>query len=48
MGGYPEGTPYDMNFGHDDERPRKDLSIAAVPLPESDPVTGKNGDLLLR
>lgn len=42
VGGYPGGVSYDMNFGHDGERPGTDKNIAAVPIPGSDPLTGKD------
>jgi uncharacterized protein YjlB len=46
LGGYPEGREYDMNYGEPDERPKADHNIAALPIPETDPVFGKNGGLL--
>jgi uncharacterized protein YjlB len=46
VGAYPAGKDYDMNYGKEDERPRADQNIAAVPLPKSDPVLGAAGPLL--
>lgn len=46
IGGYPEGREYDMNYGKPGERPTTDYNIAALPIPETDPVFGKNGGLL--
>jgi uncharacterized protein YjlB len=45
VGAYPEGTSPDMNYGEDGERPRADKNIAALTLPPSDPVQGKDGAL---
>jgi uncharacterized protein YjlB len=45
VGAYPAGTSPDMNYGEAGERPRADNNIAAVKLPPSDPVQGKNGAL---
>lgn len=47
VGAYPEGKAHDMNTGKEDERPEADKNIAAVPIPEYDPVEGKEGDLKL-
>ena len=46
IGGYPGGKDYDMNYGKEGERPGPDENIAAVPLPQTDPVFGEKGDLL--
>ena len=43
VGGYPGGKEYDMNYGKAGERPQTDSNIAEVPLPDTDPVSGKNG-----
>lgn len=45
VGGYPNGQDFDINKGNAGERPGTDRNIAAVPLPETDPVTGKSGGL---
>ena len=46
VGGYPAGAPqWDMLRGTPGERPAADATIAAVPLPPSDPVTGPDGAL---
>jgi uncharacterized protein YjlB len=46
VGGYPEGRIYDMNYGRNGERPETDKNIAALPVPEYDPMGGKNGFLV--
>ncbi len=46
VGAYPPGQIWDVNTGGDDERPRVDESIAAVPLPTTDPVYGAEGPLV--
>jgi len=46
VGCYPRGQDFDMNYGEPDERPEADRNIAAVPLPECDPVFGEGGPLL--
>lgn len=46
VGAYPAGQHYDMNYGKPGERPRADRNIAEVPLPDSDPVYGKDGPLV--
>ena len=38
IGGYPEGTDFDMNTGQPGERPATDAAIAAVPLPANGPL----------
>lgn len=48
VGAYPRGTEMDMNYGAPGERPAADRRIAAVPLPERDPVQGAGGALLAR
>jgi uncharacterized protein YjlB len=45
IGGYPQGRSWDTCYGRPDERPAADRRIAAVPLPETDPVTGPTGPL---
>ncbi len=45
VGAYPGGAAYNMNFGKAGERPRTDQEIAAVPLPEFDPVYGEKGSV---
>lgn len=46
MGAYPEGQKYDMNYGRAGERPGVEDRIKGVPLPEGDPVYGKDGPLV--
>lgn len=43
VGAYPNGTSPDMNKGKDDERPQVDRNIAAVLVPATDPLLGKEG-----
>jgi uncharacterized protein YjlB len=43
VGAYPGGMEYDLMTGAEGERPRADDRIAEVPLPETDPVLGRNG-----
>jgi len=43
VGAYPEGKSYDMNYGKTGERPRADMNIKEVPLPERDPILGLKG-----
>lgn len=46
VGAYPPGQIWDINTGGGGERPRVDESIAAVPLPSTDPVYGSEGPLV--
>lgn len=46
VGAYPRGQSPDMCYGKPDERPDADAEIAAVPLPGTDPVFGRQGPLL--
>lgn len=46
VGGYPDGRAYNTKYGKAGERPEADKQIAAIPLPETDPVFGKNGPLV--
>ena len=43
VGAYPDGKDYDLLTGEEGERPAADKRIAQVPLPETDPVQGKEG-----
>ena len=45
IGAYPEGMPYDLNYGKDNERPKADENISKVGLPATDPVKGRHGYL---
>ncbi len=47
VGAYPGGQWPDMNYGKPGERPEADRNIESVPLPEKDPVSGKNGPLIV-
>jgi uncharacterized protein YjlB len=46
VGGYPPGQTWDLLRGESGERPQADRNIAAVPMPETDPVAGHDGPLL--
>lgn len=46
VGAYPPGQSPDMRYGKPSERPDADTEIAAVSLPESDPVFGQRGPLM--
>ena len=46
LGAYPNGSSYDLKTGKAGERPKADRNIKAVPLPESDPIVGKEGGLI--
>lgn len=46
VGAYPEGRDYDMNYGKPEERENALKNIAAVGIPETDPVFGGEGPLL--
>jgi len=43
VGAYPEGRSWDINRGNPGERPGTDKNIAALPIPATDPLMGKNG-----
>lgn len=46
VGAYPGGMMYDLMRGDPGERPQADQHIAAVPVPEQDPLLGKNNGLI--
>lgn len=46
VGAYPNGLSPDLNKGEKGERPQTDKNIAAVVLPETDPLLGKQEGLL--
>jgi uncharacterized protein YjlB len=48
VGHYPADQDFDMMYGNPGERPRADRNIAAVPMPEQDPVFGPEGPLVQR
>ena len=39
------GQKWDMNYGKPGERPQAERNIAQVPLPKTDPVYGRDGQL---
>lgn len=45
VGAYPDGRDYDMNRGQAGERPQADENIASVPIPDADPIFGKDEGL---
>ena len=45
IGAYPGGRRWDLLRGLPGERPQADRNIAAVPLPDSDPIAGPGGPL---
>ena len=46
VGAYPEGKEYNTKYGKMSERPEALEEISKVPVPKTDPVTGKEGPLL--
>ncbi|QKZ13482.1 cupin domain-containing protein [Spirosoma sp. KUDC1026] len=46
VGAYPDGRNFDVLRGRPGERPDADKRIAALPLPETDPLLGKTGGLV--
>jgi len=45
VGAYPDGRQWDVLRGRPGERPKADHNIAALPIPENDPVCGAEGPL---
>lgn len=45
VGAYPGGMDYDIKTGKQGERPETDEKIKEVPIPGTDPVFGKEGEL---
>jgi len=45
VGAYPNGREWDLNRGQPGERPKADKTIAALPIPSTDPFLGKNAGL---
>ena len=46
VGAYPEGREWDLLKGEANDRPKADHSIAALPIPDLDPLFGKEGGLI--
>lgn len=46
VGAYPAGRGYDMNYGTSGERPLVDRNIGSVPIPDTDPVYGREVGLV--
>jgi len=45
VGAYPDGRGWDLLRGLPGERPRADQNIAALPIPDNDPIYGAKGPL---
>ncbi|HET6543201.1 MAG TPA: cupin domain-containing protein [Chryseolinea sp.] len=45
VGAYPEGRSWDLLKGEPGERPKADKNIAALPIPDFDPILGKTEGL---
>lgn len=45
IGAYPGGRDYDMNYGKPGERPAADQHIKKVPVPDKDPLFGRDQGL---
>jgi uncharacterized protein YjlB len=45
VGAYPDGRSWDINRGQPGERPQADKNIAALPIPLTDPLLGKEQGL---
>jgi len=45
VGAYPDGRDWDLLRGRPGERPRADHTIAALPIPDNDPIYGAEGPL---
>ena len=45
VGAYPGGREWDLLRGLPDERPEADQKIAALPIPDNDPIYGADGPL---
>jgi len=45
VGAYPGGRSWDLLRGLSGERPKADHNIAALPMPENDPMYGAEGPL---
>ena len=45
VGAYPDGREWDLLRGRPGERPQADRNIAALPIPDNDPIYGLEGPL---
>jgi uncharacterized protein YjlB len=45
IGAYPDGMPWDLRRGDPAEHDESVANIRAVPLPDADPVSGREGPL---
>jgi uncharacterized protein YjlB len=48
VGAYPDGRSFDTLRGQPGDRPQADQNIAAVPIPVTDPLLGREGGLVER
>lgn len=48
VGAYPNGMDYNLRKGLSEERPKVLEEIQCVPLPQLDPIYGKNGPLIAK
>lgn len=48
VGAYPDGRSFDTLRGQPGDRPQAEQNIAAVPIPTTDPLLGREGGLLER
>ena len=46
VGAYPNGSDYDILTGKPEERKKTQGNISKIPVPESDPIFGRNDGLL--
>lgn len=46
VGAYPDGRSWDVMRGQPGDRPKADERIAALPVPDFDPFSGKDGGLI--
>ncbi len=46
VGAYPNGRSWDLLKGNPGERPRADQNIASLPMPETDPIYGKDDGIV--
>jgi len=46
VGAYPAGASADMFKGEPGERPQADMNISKVPIPDTDPLYGREGGLI--
>ena len=47
VGAYPSDQNFDMNYGRPGERPEADRNLRRTPVPETDPVFGEDGPVVV-